>query len=88
MNWMERLNEIGHNAANFIVVSLLTGLWLLGRKLFTDSARLDALEVEMKNRTDRHNELRDEVKEVRADVKDGFDRIDGKLTRIVENMLK
>ena len=81
MNWMERINEIGHNAASFIVVSLIGGLWWLGRTFFTDRARLDALEREMQNRTDRHNELREEVK-------GGFEKIDGKLTRIVETMLK
>jgi hypothetical protein len=42
----------------------------------------------MENRTERHNELRAEVKEVRAEVKEGFHQLDRKLDTVMERLLK
>lgn len=80
-DWTQRLHDIVESAGAFVVVTIIGGIIWVARTFFTDRSRLSALEREMQNRTDRHNELRDEVKH-------GFGQIDRKLDAIVERLMK
>lgn len=81
MSIAERIAAAFDAGIGFIVAGALGGVvWLL-RTFFTDRARIDILERDMKAHILRTDEWRHETR-------DNFDKIDGKLDRIQEALRK
>lgn len=81
MSIAERIASASDAVIGFLVAGVLGGaVWML-RTFFTDRARIDILERDMKAHIIRTDEWR-------HDVKDNFDKIDGKLDKIQEALRK
>jgi hypothetical protein len=75
MTWLERLEQIGIAATTSVIAAIGAAMWWFVRAVFTDRSRLSLLEREMRDRVQRHDDLR-------TDVTRQFDKVDEKLTRI------
>ena len=81
MSWLERLEQIGIATTATVIAAVGAGIWWFIRTVFTDRGRLSLLEAEMKDRVERHDDLR-------TDVAHQFDKFDEKLTRIEDVLIK
>lgn len=81
MTFMERVDQVSNTALGFVAAGVLGGAWWVIRTFFTDRGRLDILERDMAAHIKRTDEWR-------HDVKDNFDKIDGKLDSIQEALRK
>jgi hypothetical protein len=81
MTWLERVEQIGIATSATIIAAVGAGIWWFIRTVFTDRGRLSLLEAEMRDRVQRHDDLR-------SDVAHQFDRVDEKLTRIEDVLIR
>jgi hypothetical protein len=81
MTWLERLEQISIATTATVIAACGAGIWWFIRTVFTDRGRLSLLEAEMKDRVERHDDLR-------TDVAHQFDKVDEKLTRITDVLIK
>ena len=81
MTWLERIEQIGIATSATVIAACGAAVWWFVRAVFTDRGRLSLLEREMKDRIQRHDDLR-------SDVAHQFDKVDEKLTRIEDVLIK
>lgn len=81
MTWLERIEQIGIATSATVIAAVGAGIWWFVRAVFTDRGRLSLLEAEMKDRVQRHDDLR-------SDVAHQFDKVDEKLTRIEDVLIR
>jgi hypothetical protein len=81
MTWLERIEQIGIATTATVIAAVMAGIWWFVRAVFTDRGRLSLLEREMQDRIQRHDDLR-------SDVAHQFDKVDEKLTRITDVLIK
>jgi hypothetical protein len=81
MSWLERLEQVGIATTATVIAAVGAGIWWFVRAVFTDRGRLSLLEREMQDRIQRHDDLR-------GDVAHQFDKVDEKLTRIEDVLIK
>ena len=81
MSWLERLEQIGIATTATVIAAIGAAVWWFIRTVFTDRGRLSLLEAEMKDRVQRHDDLR-------TDVAHQFDKVDEKLTKITDVLIK